>query len=67
MCLECCACPEGLGMFLDRRIVVSTKCGEIRGTLRAFGEIFLEVEEENPKVDLTVIQCGKVCSIRLLG
>jgi hypothetical protein len=54
-------------MFLDRRVVVSTKCGEIRGILRAFGETFLEVEEDNPKLDLTVIQCGQICSIRLLG
>ncbi len=66
MSVDCCACPEGLVMFLDRRVVVSTKCGEIRGTLRAFGETFLEVEENNPKVDLTVIQCAQVCSIQLL-
>lgn len=67
MCLDCCTCPEGVVMFLDRRVVVSTKCGEIRGILRAFGETFLEVEEDNPKLDLTVIQCGQICSIRLLG
>ena len=54
-------------MFLDRRVVVETKCGEIRGILRAFGETFLEVQEDNYKVELTIIQCAKVCSVRLLG
>ncbi len=63
---DCCACPEGLAMFLDRRVVVSTKCGDIHGILRAFGETFLEVQEDNPKVELTVIQCGQVCFVRLL-
>ncbi len=67
MSRNCCQCPEGLVMFLDRRVVVQTKCGEIRGILRAFGDTFLEVEEENYKLELTVIQCAKVCSIRLLG
>jgi len=64
---SCCACPEGLAMFLDRRVVVTTKCGEVRGILRAFGDTFLEVEEANPKLDLTIIQCGQVCSIQMLG
>ena len=64
---DCCQCPEGLVMFLDRRVLVQTKCGEIKGILRAFGETFLEVEEENFKLELTVIQCAQVCSIRLLG
>jgi hypothetical protein len=63
----CCVCPEGLVMFLDRQVVVATKCGEIRGFLRAFGDTFLEIEENNPKLDLTVIQCGQICSVRLLG
>lgn len=66
MCLDCCTCPEGLVMFLDRSVVVSTKCGEIQGILRAFGETFLEVEENNPTLELTVIQCGQVCSIKLI-
>jgi len=61
---NCCQCPEGLAMFLDRRVLVSTKCGEIKGILRAFGETFLEVEEEGPKFELTVIPCGQVCFIR---
>ncbi|NLL47272.1 MAG: hypothetical protein GX249_01690 [Firmicutes bacterium] len=67
MARNCCLCPEGLVMFLDRRVLVQTKCGEIKGFLRAFGETFLEVQEENPKLELTVIQCAHVCSIRLLG
>lgn len=54
-------------MFLDRRVVVTTKCGEVRGILRAFVDTFLEVEEANPKLDLTIIQCGQVCSIQMLG
>ncbi len=62
---NCCQCPEGLILFLDRRVVVETKCGEIKGFLRAFGETFLEVQED--KVELTVIQCAQVCSVRLLG
>ena len=67
MSRNCCQCPEGLVMFLDRRVVVETKCGEIRGILRAFGETLLEVQEDNYKVELTIIQCAKVCSVRLLG
>ncbi len=67
MSRNCCQWPEGLVMFLDRRVVVETKCGEIRGILRAFGETFLEVQEDNYKVELTIIQCAKVCSVRLLG
>ncbi len=54
-------------MFLDRRVVVQTKCGEVKGILRAFGETFLEVEEEGYKLELTVIQCSQVCFVRLLG
>ena len=64
---NCCQCPEGLVMFLDRPVVVETKCGKIKGILRAFGETFLEVEEENYKFALTVIQCAQVCSVKLLG
>lgn len=60
----CCQCPEGLVPFLDRRVVVGTKCGEITGILRAFGETFLEVEEKDHRIDLTVIQCSQVCYVR---
>ncbi|NMB21607.1 MAG: hypothetical protein GX979_12130 [Firmicutes bacterium] len=67
MARNCCLCPEGLAMFLDRRVVVQTKCGEVKGILRAFGETFLEVEEEGYKLELTVIQCSQVCFVRLLG
>lgn len=67
MCIDCCQCPEGLVPFLDRRVIVSTKCGEIRGILRAVGETFLEIQEDNPKTELTVIQCGQVCFVRLIG
>jgi len=35
--------------FLDREVEVVTKCGKIRGILRAIGETFLEVEEADPK------------------
>lgn len=62
---ECCQCPEGLVPFLDRRVTVAIKCGEINGFLRAFGETFLEVEETDPRFELTIIQCTKVCYVRL--
>jgi hypothetical protein len=62
-----CTCPRGLEAFLDRRVEVGTKCGKITGILRAFGETFLEVQEDDPKVELTVIQCGKVCYVRMIG
>ncbi|WP_353892415.1 hypothetical protein PRVXH_001762 [Proteinivorax hydrogeniformans] len=61
---SCCLCPEGLEPLLDRKVKVATKCGDITGILRAFGETFLEVEEDDFKTVLTVIQCEKVCYIR---
>lgn len=63
---ECCRCPEGLVPFLDRKVTVYTKCGEITGFLRAFGESFIEVEETDPRLDLTIIQCAQICHIRLV-
>ncbi|MTI94767.1 MAG: hypothetical protein FH749_04645 [Firmicutes bacterium] len=62
-----CQCPKGLEQFLDRRVKVATKCGDITGILRAFGETFLEVQEEHPKTVLTIIQCEKVCFITRIG
>lgn len=59
-----CQCPEGLVPLLDRRVVVATKCGEVAGILRAFGETFLEVEELDPRFDLTIIQCEQVCYVK---
>jgi hypothetical protein len=67
MTVDCCRCPEGLVPFLDRRVKVATKCGDIVGILRAIGETFLEVEESDPRGILTVIQCGTICYITLLG
>jgi len=67
MIWECCRCPMGLEPYLDRRVEVATKCGLVKGVLRAIGETFLEVQEEDPKFELTIIQCAKVCWIRLLG
>jgi len=49
MTSDCCRCPLGLEPFLDREVEVVTKCGKIRGILRAIGETFLEVEEADPK------------------
>ncbi|NMB02567.1 MAG: hypothetical protein GX971_13790 [Firmicutes bacterium] len=66
MSCDCCQCPEGLVPLLDRRVLVDTKCGEITGILRAFGETFLEVEELDPRFELTIIQCGKICYVRLV-
>ncbi|MDI9440820.1 MAG: hypothetical protein GX101_00020 [Firmicutes bacterium] len=60
----CCRCPEGLVSLLDRRVLVSTPCGDITGILRGFGQTFLEVEESNPSLELTIIQCEQVCFIR---
>lgn len=61
----CCRCPEGLVALLDRRVVVATKCGEVTGFLRAVGETFVEVEEADPRWDLTVIPCSHICHVRL--
>lgn len=62
-----CRCPEGLVPFLDRRVKVATKCQKVTGILRAFGETFLEVEEDDPRFELTVIQCVQVCFVALIG
>ncbi len=67
MILDHCKCPEGLVPFLDRRVVVATTCERITGILLAFGETFLEVREDDPKLELTVIQCVQVCFVRLIG
>jgi hypothetical protein len=56
-----------LEAFLDRRVEVGTKCGKITGILRAFGETFLEVQEDDRKLELTVIQCAKVCYVMMVG
>lgn len=61
---ECCRCPDGLVPLLDRRVIVATKCGEITGFFRAVGETFLEVEETDPRLELTVIQCQQICHVR---
>jgi len=71
--------------FLDRRVEVATKCGKITGVLRAFGQTFLEVQEDDRKdhkeaadswehkdhkdrkTELTVVQCEKVCFVRMTG
>lgn len=66
-CADPCSCPRGLEAFLDRRVEVGTKCGKITGTLRAFGETFLEVNEDDHKIELTVIQCAKVCFVKMVG
>lgn len=64
MSCTCCRCPEGLIPLLDRQVKVQTKCDTILGVLRAFGETFLEVEEADTELELTVIQCGTVCYIK---
>lgn len=65
-CSCCCRCPEGLEPLLDRKVEVATQCGKVTGILRAFGETFLEVQEDNPKLELTVIQCSQVCYVKML-
>lgn len=63
----CCNCPVNqLVPFLDRRVKVVTKCGEITGILRAIGETFIEVEESDHRFVLTVIQCAVICYVSLL-
>ncbi|MGI6037407.1 MAG: hypothetical protein ACOYD6_04185 [Limnochordia bacterium] len=61
-----CPCPEGLVPFLDERVLVMTKAGEIKGILRGIGDTFLEIEEKDYGRELTVIPCGQICSIRHL-
>jgi len=62
-----CRCPEGLVPSLDRRVVVATTCEKITGVLLAVGETFLEVSEDEPRVEMTVIQCVQLCLVRLIG
>ena len=53
---ECCRCPEGMVHLLDRKVTEYTKCGEITGFLTAYGESLIEVEETDPRLDLTIFQ-----------
>ena len=64
--IDCCRCPEGLVPFLDRMVKVATKCGDITGVLRAIGETFIEVEESDHRIVLTVVQCAQICYISVI-